>query len=454
MRKNNLESAISPNKAHKFFNMKYLRKLMRKLWRLLVPVALLLVTNFYVSLDKKINLKKHPYYKGYSASYNDLYSHSGMHAVSNLKIQRKGEVRIELSPTPSGDNVWVVNDDNNASYKIRGEHPILKLHEGTWNYKVECKTKEVLGRGFDIRIQYQENLGNAGHYHVISSSIPVGVYKNYQIEEFVDYKTNRNNTIARDIEEVGKILYNELNVSEGDTTEEKISKIGGFLLENLDNKRGAPSDSMSSLTPFGSYANAINGRSRVWCVNFADIYAFFANSAGIPTRIVTVTGKLGDVILSGHTFNESFIKETGQWAFVDLTSSKLLVKNKSGDFKNTLELFYINQIGGHDSLNALVFKNQRISKVPYSAVNQSEEFYFSRDATFTFKTRKPELKFLPESISKYIRTVLYPDFIYSLHGAANTNYHTRKIVFSINIILLAFIVYAIMDLLKARRSVL
>ena len=76
----------------------------KRLACLIMLTILLLITNLCVKVDKAINKKNHPFYKGYNASYSDLYSPKEVHAIAGFKITTKGEMAIELSPTPSNSS--------------------------------------------------------------------------------------------------------------------------------------------------------------------------------------------------------------------------------------------------------------------------------------------------------------------------------------------------------------
>ncbi len=147
------------------------------------------------------------------------------------------------------------------------------------------------------------------------------------------------------------------------------------------------------------------------CENYAEIYAFFANMANIPTRIVRLRGTIDKVKLSGHTFAESFITEQDKWAYVDLESKKLYVHNESGNLLNAIDVFHINRIGNYEGLVAKIYDNEAIIEADYSTSSSSDQKYFNKDAYFLYELfnsgRNNKFKKLIKYISYSPSYVLY-----------------------------------------------
>ena len=111
-------------------------------------------------------------------------------------------------------------------------------------------------------------------------------------------------------------------------TEQQIRQLGDSLLRRFSDQRGVPTTRLMSLSPYGQYQLLQSDSSeRLWCGNWSNIFAWFAWSRGIVTRIIEIE-KPGD----HHVFNECFIPETNSWAMVDLTNSLILPRAPGGEF--------------------------------------------------------------------------------------------------------------------------
>ena len=172
-------------------------------------------------------------------------------------------------------------------------------------------------------------------------------------------------------------------------------------------------------------------------MQFAAIYAYFANQAGIATRIVsTYNGHTKGLPLTEHTFAESYIAAKNQWAFVDLTSGKIGVANAAGDWLNAIDVFHVNQSKTYRGLRAITFSDGDLRDVPYETAMASEQFYFGRDTSFIFHRKWP-LSATPwlNKIQKGLKTVVQPHVVYSLRGTSV--YHLMRLYFWAQMVVVA-----------------
>lgn len=111
---------------------------------------------------------------------------------------------------------------------------------------------------------------------------------------------------------------------------EQARALATALVHELTPHRGTPSDVMDTLDPFDQYRRLIAGEDACWCANIATVFAHANNAFGIPTRFIIMRhqlfpppapGKDGYEILmaTGHTTNEVFDRQQGQWIWMDLT---------------------------------------------------------------------------------------------------------------------------------------
>ena len=251
--------------------------------------------------------------------------------------------------------------------------------------------------------------------------------------------TKLNKTISeKEISDVKKILREELMINDSTSTIEKIKKIGVFLVSKLRPSEGTPSDSIKQLTPLTQYNLAYSKKDHIDCANYADIFHLFANCAGVPTRKIGVAGWMDYIITSGHVFDECYISEQQKWAFVDLTSKKLMVLNSSNEVLNTIDLLNAINSKSFEGKTALFINaNNEIDPVPYGKVNQSEDEYFKQTASFYIikEDINNDMSFM-ESFKEYLGTKSHYGAYYNGTIQIDNNKHYLKLyTFQISVLL-------------------
>jgi hypothetical protein len=154
------------------------------------------------------------------------------------------------------------------------------------------------------------------------------VYSIDHISDWIDprFYSQNSSEIQQNIQVT---LNNEIQLDPSSPSLEKSVKIGGYVLTALDDKRGQPNK-----IPFDSFYELwikINqGKTSVFCYHFVAMYALFANSAGIPTRLVYISSFYQNKPQE-HVVAESFISEKNKWIMVDLTRNQAYIKNQQGE---------------------------------------------------------------------------------------------------------------------------
>lgn len=369
-----------------------------------------------------IAIRKDTDFRYRAASLAELYIPAEAPVVTGFQFPGRGELVLEISPPPLADSTWTIITDQGPPSATTGSYPKISLLKKEHTYRLQQNNghDDLLSRiDLTMRVDYAPREFYAGYsdavgdtYRIISSTIPVGKYRRYPLETFIDEAYS-----SDDRQEARRILDEEVGIQSSDSTREKIEKIGLFVLSALDDKRGVPVQGLSQKA-MDEYKCALDGTSKIWCVQFARIYALFANVAEVPTRFVSLGGRVDGVALSAHGFTESFVRETGQWVYVDLFSRVLLVSNRHGKLLNTLDLFMLQQAGVEEGLSAAVFKNGRIRRVPYAEVADDIAYYFNRDATFIFSRKKIQPLKQYRRLELAIKIVLNPDLSFSLKNSS------------------------------------
>jgi hypothetical protein len=314
-----------------------------------------------------------------------LYFQDESPRVHSVSVNKNHTLNIQLLPAIKSP-VRVISN-NKDTFLFQGNNFDVPSEYGTNIFKIiySEKTSDTI----EININ-QLNKADYSNYDpntsddvviVNSSSIPILTNSFLKVDK---WKSDYSYVPESEIIAARDILTHEIHITLKDTDLEKVKKIGKFLLDKMNDKRGIPSAQMLPSTPYQQYLKAINNESKVWCGNFAHIYTFFANLAGVTTRQVDVNSNIGSVITSAHAFNESYINELNCWAFVGLNSSKILVYNKNHRPLNALDLFQLRKMKVYEGISACVYSDTALFEMPYQKVNQSELTYFKREARFTY----------------------------------------------------------------------
>lgn len=292
--------------------------------------------------------------------------------VIGFQKKEGDSLAVKIYPTPGSTN-WTVQDSVNYVIK-NSTYPIVKLKNGINSFTINSSSYQ------DFKFSAEYSTSDKG-LSIISSNMPMYDGNLFSYNRWCKLSAK----ISEDEKkQVADIIKNEIRISDTADTQSKLLSLGLFLSKKLKPHEGAPSEAIKKMTPLSQYKLALSGKDEVDCANYADIFHLFANVAGIPTRKMGVAGWLDYTGISGHVFNESFIKEQGKWAMVDLTSNKLAIVNKEGYPLNTIELFNANISGFNNDAFVLtpdsVFSDFKV--VPFSKMNASEKMHFKPTAEF------------------------------------------------------------------------
>lgn len=143
-----------------------------------------------------------------------------------------------------------------------------------------------------------------------------------------------------------------------------------------------------------------------------------------------VAGWIDYTGISGHVFNESFIKEQGKWVMVDLTSNKLAIVNKEGYPLNSIEIFNANLSGFNSDIFVLtpdsVFSDFNV--VPFSKMNSSEKMHFKPTAEiYAIKEDINEQMNFSETFKEYLSESSHYGTYYSGNKKIDNSKHYLKL---------------------------
>lgn len=404
----------------------------------------LLFTMIFAFTSIYILLNKNEGFVYYLSNYNSIYNPIEFISIESIEEVESDTIMIVLNSTTEISG-WNIKINDTVQYFTSNSFPRvhLPITGDTYLSKIDVynQTNEVY---FDMVLQRQNN----GDLHIVNSSIPFIGTSGYSIKDFcnVDWidKSERDNIL--------KILKNDLLIDTCSNTLSKIEVISTYLnyisrrVENLPLRY-----SWNSNTAYEIFQKAFEGKTRLECNEYSEVYYVFANLAGVYTRRIAVVGYAksdGVAKLSGHHFNESFIVEQGKWAFVDVTSYKAYVTNNSNNILNTFELFMANISNNFTGLNAAALKGDSLVMVKYSSINYNERYYFNKDCIIQYKFGNDRFNLF----NQFERFVFRPEPVLSLNYANDKIYFKLFSIYTFLISLIFTIIFIVKYIFADRVS--
>jgi len=115
----------------------------------------------------------------------------------------------------------------------------------------------------------------------------------------------------------------------------KIVAIGKFLYSRFYRQTGVPSARIAQASPLQQYKLFSSSDSeKLWCGNFASMFAYFCWAEGIPCRILEIMNP-GD----HHVVNECYLPDSNNWVMTDVTTNHFLIWDADRNrYENLLHL--------------------------------------------------------------------------------------------------------------------
>lgn len=340
----------------------------------------------------------------YPTSYATLYYPSDIPTIREWKKLSNGQLQVKITWTKNVDEWQILTDGTNAQTSI-GNDPRFNVVDDEGKYHTYTLVPMPLGIAPEITLTirfyskkfYAERGMQHSDVYIISTDFPCGKFKQYPISHWID---DYDYVGKDDLAKADRIIHEEMGIQDDEPTFSKMEKLTRYLRITLKDARGVPKDDFRWMNPWLIYQEMIAGTGKGWCTQHGQIWTFFANRAGIQTRLMLgARTQDNEFVYSGHTWAESFIPEQNRWAFVDLSHSHIYITDKKGKVLNTAELFHLNQHDAFDSAYARIYKDwewkdlpvefekDSVITTPFSSCNGVIKSEFS--ALSIFKYRRP-----------------------------------------------------------------
>jgi len=312
--------------------------------------------------------------RGETLTYNQLYTTSDGISIKSIGQEGDSILRVSFAGKMMVDN---------NHFKVFYKDSLLKeAHSAAINFTpvpgIHTYLVDINGLNkVDMTIDYtplsvyreQHNSSNIV-FEVTSTSVPVEQGKLHSMADWAARSSGGDSVVSN------AYLYDSMHITRTDGTVEKTLKIARYVLSNLNDAYGAPPDTLLRMDALSQFIYARKTWSYVWCGNHGAIFSFFAERAGIPVRSVVSGRKYGPVSAGDHFFNEVYLKEFNCWAYVDLTTKNIFVKNRDR-FLNTIDVSRLMKYTIEDSgFTSMRFARDTITSVPLYQADDQEKYYF------------------------------------------------------------------------------
>ncbi len=333
----------------------------RSRWARLLAATLfvvLLLLNLYVFFTREWESSYYP------STYATLYYPLDDPTIREWKLLDRNRIQLDLSCVSQVQS-WQVLTDGRSPQTALGMQPSFHI-DTTFAQRHAYQLVPVppgACRTIDLTIQFYptEFYASLGMKHddvyIVRANVPCGDFEQFAVADWVDdYGYVGRESLAA----VDRAIQKEVGITDADPAFTRMEKLTRFLKGRLANIGGVPKDDERWMNPWLLYNELVAGTGKGWCTQNAQVWVFWANRAGIPTRFVFgARTQDNTIVYTGHSWAECYIGEQHRWAFMDFMDGLIYVTDRNGLVLNSAELLQLNQHNAFDSTFARVFVDRR-----------------------------------------------------------------------------------------------
>lgn len=283
-------------------------------------------------------------------------------------------VIVEWSETPSGIRPvmnWSVPVEGwriwrNGESWLELDSPVLEFPMREQDTEMHQYVAEPLPEGVGERLElgirylprsFSEARGlPRDDMFLVFSEIPTGKFKQLAVEDWVD---RFEYLPEADLADTERLIREEVGFADTDNTLEMLEKLMVFMRESMGQQcQGTPPDDFRWKSPYQIYTEMVSGDGQGWCTQHAQTFVYFANRAGLATRIIQgAVTQDNTFVHTGHTWLEAWIPEQSRWAWVDPTPALCYALDKNGKVLNTIEIAALRQHDAWDDVIVRTYKD-------------------------------------------------------------------------------------------------
>jgi hypothetical protein len=336
-------------------------------------LLLMLAANLYVFLTREWEASHR------AVDYARLFFPSDRPTIRQWRIdQDTFAPEIIWNRQPTG---WELHIDGKLCTTLPGDKPGFKLTGDKFTGAVDTKLADFnhtyllrplpSGIGPDITLDIKtidrefylkRGMQFPRDIQLLNTPVPVGKFTRHPVSYWVDDYAYMG---AAALAEADRLLDEEAGIQAEDTEHVRMEKIIHFLRTSWVNAGGVPKDDYRWMNPLQIFQELRDGRGKGWCTQNAQIFAFFANRAGVPTRFVYgATVQDNVVVYNGHSWNECYLSDQNRWVYVDPQAIVIGVFDSQGRALNSADVFHLCRHDIFDGITARTYKNWQWRDLP------------------------------------------------------------------------------------------
>lgn len=366
-----------------------------------------------------VGRKKLPHAYAEILSYNQFYYQDETTRITRIYSSPEDSLTFEFGGSDIKDtNLFELFLDSTLFAKETSRYLTIMPAMGRKSYTLQINSRKPYRINIDFTpIKIYRNAGNSSElqFEVTSQDLLISNLRLHKrdIWNTAPYSIGK----IQDKTQAKQYLYDSMKIASTDNTVSKVVKIASYLLKATQNRIGIPSDYLTGLNPIQQLEEIRAGHSKLWCGNYADIFAFFSSEAGIVGRYVGCGDQSGGVGSGAHAFNEVFIPEKNCWAYVDLTSGNVLVKIND-QFLNTLEVYSLMKFRTEipKDIQAFHFDGDSMQLRSFNEVCDLNRYYFHPGAKFVYTYPDFLIRSVPGNIFERALKFFYTKPYYAVYS--------------------------------------
>ncbi len=162
------------------------------------------------------------------------------------------------------------------------------------------------------------------------------------------------------------------------------------------------------------------------CGQFTDFVSVFMMAGNVPFRRIDAHG-IPDTAIGAHSFQEIFIQEKQQWAFLDITNDKILLHDEAGNFLTVADVFTRVKNQDFSGVGIYSFSLQNKKPIPWAENIKEEKECFDPSIMLLYYTTN-DVETAYNGVMRFRRYFLFYDWVRTFHNPHPTNnfwYFTR-----------------------------
>ncbi len=316
------------------------------------------------------------------SSMADLYAPTAdAVAITGFHQKRPGEVTLEIANL-SGCTAWQIAGGN-ADASTTADRPTIELQPGTRDYYLtptDCRIMEPARDAIEINISYGALDTPSARIQELSKevvqinrvNVPLRADAPMPLERWVP-------DVFRHYPEEARAARAWLRAQGFDDTAPVLDRIvflASIVRANMPS--GTPPAFLNSIHPFQVLREGMENGVGCFCRQWALVYTYLANVAGLPSRMIFTGGADPVVDLGSHALAETYIADEARWAYVDPTNDIAYVTNEAGSIVNAAEIYLASTADMTGALTARSIDAELADFVPFPVVERPVRHFMHR----------------------------------------------------------------------------